>query len=90
MAKIAGTVTFRVEVCKGCELCLDVCPPECLAMSSDLNRHGYHYAELVADTCTGCINCALVCPDAVITVYREPRPSTAARKAPMEVPAAQE
>ena len=79
MATISGTVEFRIEECKGCELCIDACPQDCLAMSSGLNRKGYHYAILTADTCTGCINCALVCPDAVITVYREVRPTEKSR-----------
>ena len=79
MAKISGTVEFHIEECKGCELCVEACPQDCLAMSSDLNRNGYHYAVLTADTCTGCINCALVCPDAVITVYREVRPTESRR-----------
>jgi len=68
---IKGTVTFDVETCKGCELCIEACPQESLALSPKLNAQGYHYAVLVKDNCTGCINCALVCPDAVITVYRE-------------------
>ncbi len=69
MAK--GTVTFDIETCKGCELCIEACPQESLALSPKINAQGYHYAVLVKDNCTGCINCALVCPDAVITVYRE-------------------
>ncbi|MFC1618856.1 ferredoxin family protein [Candidatus Neomarinimicrobiota bacterium] len=77
MAKISGTVEFRTEYCKGCELCIEVCPQDCLAMSSDLNRRGYHYARLSDDTCTGCLNCALVCPEAVITVYRQPKSAAA-------------
>ncbi len=80
MAKISGTVEFRIEECKGCEICVEACPPGCLAMSFDLNRKGYHYAVLKADTCTGCINCALVCPEAVITVYREVRPTDSRRQ----------
>ena len=68
---IKGTVAFAVETCKGCELCIDACPQESLALSQEINALGYHYAVLVKDNCTGCINCALVCPDAVITVYRE-------------------
>jgi len=70
---IKGTVAFAVETCKGCELCIDACPQESLALSQEINALGYHYAVLVKDNCTGCINCALVCPDAVITVYRENR-----------------
>ena len=76
MAKISGTVEFCIEECKGCELCIEACPQDCLAMSPDLNQKGYHYAVLTADTCTGCTNCALVCPDAVITVYRQILPAT--------------
>ena len=70
---IKGTVAFAVETCKGCELCIDACPQESLALSQEINAQGYHYAVLVKDNCTGCVNCALVCPDAVITVYRENR-----------------
>lgn len=66
-----GNVTFNIENCKGCELCLEACPQESLALSPRINAQGYHYAVLVKDNCTGCVNCALVCPDAVITVYRE-------------------
>lgn len=68
---IRGNVTFDIENCKGCELCIAACPQESLALSPRINSQGYHYAVLVKDNCTGCINCALVCPDAVITVYRE-------------------
>ncbi len=69
MAK--GAVTFDIETCKGCELCIDACPQGSLQISPRINTQGYHYAVLIEDNCTGCTNCALVCPDAVITVYRE-------------------
>ncbi|UCH11419.1 MAG: ferredoxin family protein [Fidelibacterota bacterium] len=81
MAKISGTVEFNIEACKGCELCVEACPQDCLAMSPDLNHKGYHFAVLIDDTCTGCVNCALVCPDAVITVYRERRPTSSRQPA---------
>ncbi|HUI66342.1 MAG TPA: 4Fe-4S dicluster domain-containing protein [Bacteroidota bacterium] len=68
---VKGTVSFDIETCKGCELCVEACPQESLQLSPQINTQGYHYAVLVQDNCTGCINCALVCPDAVITVYRE-------------------
>ena len=87
MAKISGTVEFHIEECKGCELCVEACPQDCLVMSPDLNRKGYHYTMLASDTCTGCINCALVCPDAVITVYREVRTTTESRRPVAAIPA---
>jgi 2-oxoglutarate ferredoxin oxidoreductase subunit delta len=69
MAK--GKVTFDIDNCKGCELCIEACPQESIGLSPKINAQGYHYAVLIKDNCTGCTNCALVCPDAVITVYRE-------------------
>ena len=72
---ISGTVIIATEICKGCELCIDACPQDSLALSSSINRKGYRFAELVQDNCTGCINCALVCPDSAITVYRETKPA---------------
>jgi 2-oxoglutarate ferredoxin oxidoreductase subunit delta len=68
---IRGSVSFDIETCKGCELCIEACPQGSIALSNNINAQGYHYAVQVQDNCTGCINCALVCPDAVITVYRE-------------------
>ena len=75
MASVRGTVKINLETCKGCELCIDACPQESLAMSKEINKQGYHYVVLVQDNCTGCVNCALVCPDAVITVYRSKKKS---------------
>ena len=86
MGSVRGTVTFDIETCKGCELCLDACPQESLALSKEINSLGYHYAILVQDNCTGCVNCALVCPDAVITVYRTPKQGAAQKaKEPVAV-----
>ncbi len=70
---IRGTVIIEQEICKGCELCIEACPQESLALSAQINKKGYRYAELINDSCTGCVNCALVCPDVAITVYREPK-----------------
>lgn len=66
-----GDVVINIERCKGCEICLSACPNEVLALSSEVNNKGYHYAIKVNSECIGCANCAVVCPDAVITVYRE-------------------
>ncbi|MEK9136198.1 MAG: 4Fe-4S dicluster domain-containing protein [Bacteroidota bacterium] len=68
---VRGTVHFEIDTCKGCELCIEACPQDSLALSPGINKQGYHYVVLVKDNCTGCTNCALVCPDATITVYRE-------------------
>ncbi|NLT29676.1 MAG: 4Fe-4S dicluster domain-containing protein [Propionibacterium sp.] len=67
-----GGVVIDVDSCKGCELCIPVCPPNVLEMSSDRNASGYRY-PILHDGCTGCTACQMVCPDYVFTVYRRPR-----------------
>jgi 2-oxoglutarate ferredoxin oxidoreductase subunit delta len=80
MASVRGTVSFNIETCKGCELCIDACPQGSIALSKEINAQGYHYGVLIQDNCTGCVNCALVCPDAVITVYRTPKPGSSRKE----------
>lgn len=71
---VHGRIVVDAERCKGCALCVDVCPQHVLALSAGLNAAGYHPARLTdAAGCTGCAVCAVVCPDAAITVYRELR-----------------
>ena len=71
MAKVKGAVVVDTEVCKGCDLCVDACPEDVLALNREVNSKGYHYSYMKnPDACTGCSNCAVVCPDTCITVYR--------------------
>jgi 2-oxoglutarate ferredoxin oxidoreductase subunit delta len=64
-----ATVTIDVELCKGCVLCVPVCPPRVLVMSEAVNRKGHRY-PLLLDGCTGCELCAKVCPDFCFEVFR--------------------
>jgi 2-oxoglutarate ferredoxin oxidoreductase subunit delta len=51
-----------------------------MGLGDELNKKGYRSVHLTdATKCTGCENCALVCPDAVLTVYREPKKPRASR-----------
>ena len=64
---------FRVSIdrerCKGCELCISVCPRHLLTMTVALNRKGYHVSETVrAEECLGCLKCARMCPEAAIEI----------------------
>lgn len=59
------------DLCKGCGLCLGICPKKILKLSSDINKNGDHYCVQVdSDTCTGCKFCGLICPDCAIKVYK--------------------
>lgn len=71
MAKVVGEIIIDIEKCKGCELCIESCPEETIALSGTINQKGYRYAITVNHSCTGCANCAIVCPEAIITVYRK-------------------
>ena len=71
MTKAVGTVTINTELCKGCVICVNVCPTDALEMSKALNSLGFRYPLLKEGLCTGCEMCALICPDFCITeVYR--------------------
>ena len=70
MAKAVGEIVIDIEKCKGCELCVDACSENALAMSDEINKKGYQYAVKINNNCTGCMDCAMVCPEAIITVYR--------------------
>ncbi|MCQ9206857.1 MAG: 4Fe-4S binding protein [Omnitrophica bacterium] len=61
------------EKCKGCMLCVNVCPKGIIAMSVKLNKKGVHTVGLnraAREKCTGCAFCAIICPDVCIEVYR--------------------
>ena len=59
------------DKCKGCMLCVSVCPNKLIIRSNSLNKKGVRAVEIKdADKCTGCAMCAIMCPDACIEVYR--------------------
>lgn len=66
-------VKFNRDKCKGCELCVSVCPKKILEIDKvNINSKGYHPAGVIPDKqgdCIGCTNCAVICPDCVISVY---------------------
>lgn len=65
-------VIIDPSACKGCELCVSVCPRKILVLSSSSrNKKGYHTAEVTdMSRCTGCTACAVMCPDCAISVER--------------------
>ena len=65
-----GTIIIDTQRCKGCSVCVQNCPNQCIRLSKSVNGKGYRYAELAADNCIGCESCAIVCPDSVISVYK--------------------
>jgi 2-oxoglutarate ferredoxin oxidoreductase subunit delta len=72
-----GRITIDRELCKGCYLCVSVCPEKLIETSDQLNQKGYYPARFKEEDtgeddrkCTGCASCATICPDVAIEVYR--------------------
>ncbi|MDI9520973.1 MAG: 4Fe-4S binding protein [Bacillota bacterium] len=65
-------VIFNLNRCKGCGLCVSVCPRKILKLDTSVtNIKGYH-PSVISDQsqCIACGSCARVCPDSVITVLK--------------------
>jgi 2-oxoglutarate ferredoxin oxidoreductase subunit delta len=66
-------VKVLLKFCKGCELCVSVCPKGVLEMSESLSEQGIHIAVVKVNVeCTGCQNCVQMCPDAAIEIVETP------------------
>jgi 2-oxoglutarate ferredoxin oxidoreductase subunit delta len=74
--KPKGKIKIDRERCKGCRLCMEVCPNQRIEIDDALNKKGYAPARFNEDDevdqkgCTGCAQCAMVCPEVAIEVYR--------------------
>ncbi|HIZ16792.1 MAG TPA: 4Fe-4S binding protein [Firmicutes bacterium] len=68
-------LTINREKCKGCGLCVSVCPKKILRLSEDgFNAKGYRAVEVTdIEKCISCAMCATICPDVVIRVERAER-----------------
>ncbi len=66
-------IEISVDICKGCGLCVSVCPKKIISLDQvRLNSKGYHPAGVSEmGKCIGCAFCAQICPDNAIEVWRE-------------------
>jgi len=69
-------VLIDADRCKGCGLCVLVCPKGILSLDEQrVNALGYHPVRITnPDACTSDAHCARVCPDCVLTILARPRP----------------
>ncbi len=62
-------VVVDTEQCDGCELCINFCPKDVLAVSHGTNTRMIHYVEVARpDDCVGCEQCERICPSVAIFV----------------------
>jgi 2-oxoglutarate ferredoxin oxidoreductase subunit delta len=84
---MAGKIVINTERCKGCRLCITVCPKKNITVAQDSNKSGYFPAQALNVGCTACTQCAIICPEGIIEVLLEEADrvrivATAARKDP--------
>lgn len=65
----AVEVTTRLDIntvwCKGCDICVKMCPERCLALNEDQEAVLIH-----PEKCTGCRICEWLCPDYAIKLHK--------------------
>ena len=62
---------YRIEedLCKGCGLCVSVCPKHVLEISTQVNTKGYFPAfQARPEDCIRCAICCTMCPDVAISI----------------------
>ncbi|VAW17823.1 Indolepyruvate oxidoreductase subunit IorB / 2-oxoglutarate/2-oxoacid ferredoxin oxidoreductase, delta subunit, ferredoxin-like 4Fe-4S binding protein [hydrothermal vent metagenome] len=65
MPALRNEVEITAEWCKGCDICVKMCPERCLILNDE------QIVELTApDICTGCRLCEWLCPDFAIRIHR--------------------
>lgn len=67
-------VKFKIdkERCKGCGLCVHVCPKHLLKLADEVTAKGYHICTMAdVGSCVACASCAIMCPDSCIEIWKE-------------------
>jgi len=68
---VAVEVKLIEKFCKGCGLCVSVCPNGAIFIKSEINENGINAASLKKDyLCKACMKCVLVCPEACIEIRK--------------------
>lgn len=64
------TIIIYEHFCKGCEICVDVCPKDVLDMIVAADRWEGAMVKIVnIDNCNACMLCEYECPDFAIEVF---------------------
>ena len=71
MSSPEGKIAIKPDWCKGCGLCIWVCPKKSIRLAEEVDHRGIRIACFDNNTtCTGCGFCYMICPDVAIEVYK--------------------
>jgi 2-oxoglutarate ferredoxin oxidoreductase subunit delta len=70
--KAAKEIIIDDQFCKGCNLCMEVCPRKVFTQSSKRSRAGYSMPQAAEPAkCSVCFLCEMTCPDLALTIIEE-------------------
>jgi len=62
-------IEINENYCKGCDICIFICPRKVFVKSDKLNKKGiYPPIPKYVENCTKCNLCVLQCPDQAISI----------------------
>ena len=69
---MAYTHIVDKDRCKGCGLCVAICPKNVLELSREVNTKGYFPVfQARPQDCIYCTMCCVMCPDVAITIAED-------------------
>jgi len=67
-----ANVRVLENYCKGCGLCVPVCPKGILYIRDTVDHRGVHVVAVRDDIeCIACLQCTTMCPDAALEVVED-------------------
>lgn len=69
MTKKQFSILIDEELCKGCNICVEVCPTNVFELTEQINTKGYYVPHpKFIENCTGCKICDLICPEMAVVL----------------------
>jgi 2-oxoglutarate ferredoxin oxidoreductase subunit delta len=70
--KKGSSIHINQKWCKGCYICLEVCPKKVFEKSKEVSEKGFNPVFVAQpEQCTACLQCEMLCPDLALSVEKE-------------------